>query len=49
MSLTIRLAILFSLTALTTPSFAADPDWSQVGQALGKGGSIQVPSWPTAN
>ncbi len=42
MSLTIRLAILFSLTALTTPSFAADPDWSQVGQALGKGGSIQA-------
>jgi hypothetical protein len=42
MSRAIHLAILFAVTALATPSFAADPDWSPVAQALGKGGSVQA-------
>lgn len=41
MSLPIRLAVLIAAAALATPSFAADPDWNQVGKALGKGGSQQ--------
>src|SRR5260221_5615689 len=41
MSLPIRLAVLIAAVALTTSSFAADPDWSQVGKALGKGGTPQ--------
>jgi Domain of Unknown Function (DUF1259) len=41
MSYSIRLAVLMTAAAFTTPSFAAEPDWSQVGKALGKGGSLQ--------
>jgi Domain of Unknown Function (DUF1259) len=39
MSLPIRLLVIIAAAALVNPSFAADPDWSQVGKALGKGGS----------
>lgn len=42
MSLPIRLLVIIAAAALVNPSFAADPDWSQVGKALGKGGS----PWP---
>ncbi len=39
----IPLAIpLIAAVALATPSFAAEPDWNQVGQALGKSGSVQA-------
>lgn len=37
----IRLAVLMTEAAFITPSFAADLDWSQVGKALGKAGSLQ--------
>src|SRR5947208_14429747 len=30
-----------AVIVLTTPALAADPDWNQVGQALGKSGSVQ--------
>jgi len=41
--LAIPLAIpLIAAVALATPSFAAEPDWNQVGQALGKSGSVQA-------
>ena len=30
-----------AVIALTTPALAADPDWNQVGQALGKSGAVQ--------
>ncbi|MER8972678.1 MULTISPECIES: DUF1259 domain-containing protein [unclassified Mesorhizobium] len=39
MSLSIRLAVLIAAATIVTPSFAANPDWSQVGKALGKGGT----------
>src|SRR5882672_8191376 len=35
----IRLAVLVAAATIVTPSFAANPDWSQVGKALGKGGT----------
>ena len=42
MSVPIRLAVLaVAAVALATPTFAADPDWSQVGKAFGKAGSVQ--------
>jgi len=41
MSLAIRLTVLIAAATLATPSFAADPDWSRVGKALGKEGSQQ--------
>jgi Domain of Unknown Function (DUF1259) len=34
-------APLLAVAALTAPAFAADPDWGQVGQALGKSGKVQ--------
>jgi Domain of Unknown Function (DUF1259) len=37
----IRLAVLVAAGALAAPSFAADPDWNQVGKALGKEGTQQ--------
>lgn len=42
MSVSIRLAILIAAAALATPSHAADFDWSQVGNALGKTGAVQA-------
>lgn len=42
MSVPIRLAVLIAAAALATPTFAADPDWGQVGKALGKAGSVQA-------
>ncbi len=33
---------LVAAVALTTPAFAAEPDWSQVAQALGKSGAVQT-------
>lgn len=42
MSVPIRLAVLIVAAALATPTFAADPDWSQVGKAFGKAGSVQA-------
>jgi len=39
MTLPIRLAVLVAAATIVTPSFAANPDWSQVGKALGKGGT----------
>lgn len=42
MSAPIRLVVLVAAAALATPSFAADFDWSQVGEALGKPGSVQA-------
>ncbi|MES0041871.1 DUF1259 domain-containing protein [Mesorhizobium sp. M0091] len=39
MTLLIRLAVLIVAATLVTPSFAANPDWSQVGNALGKAGT----------
>ena len=41
MSLPIRLAVFVAAAAFATPSFAANPDWSQVGKALGKEGTLQ--------
>lgn len=41
MSRSIRLAAALALAALATPCFAADPDWSAVGKALGKEGTMQ--------
>jgi hypothetical protein len=39
----IRLVIpLIAVTVLATPTFAAEPDWSQVAQALGKSGAVQA-------
>jgi biotin operon repressor len=39
----IRLVIaLIAATVLATPTFAAEPDWSQVAQALGKSGAVQA-------
>ena len=32
---------LIAAVALATPAFAAEPDWSQVAQALGKSGGVQ--------
>ncbi|WP_414709829.1 DUF1259 domain-containing protein [Reyranella sp.] len=33
---------LVTAAALTGPAFAANPDWNQVGQALGKSGKVQT-------
>ncbi|MEA2810461.1 MAG: hypothetical protein QOJ17_4602 [Rhodospirillaceae bacterium] len=33
---------LIAAVALATPTFAAEPDWSQVAQALGKSGAVQA-------
>jgi biotin operon repressor len=41
MSRSICLAAVFGIAALATPAFAADPDWSAVGKAMGKDGSLQ--------
>lgn len=41
MSLSMRFAILAFVAVFASPSFAADPDWSQVGKALGKEGALQ--------
>jgi hypothetical protein len=41
MSILIRLAVIAATAAIVTPSLAADPDWSNVGKALGKAGSSQ--------
>ncbi len=41
MSLSIRLAALIAAAAFATSAFAASPDWSQVGKALGKDGTPQ--------
>src|SRR6202047_311034 len=41
MSRSICLAAVFGLAALAPPAFAADPDWSAVGKAMGKDGSLQ--------
>jgi hypothetical protein len=39
----IRLGIpVVAAVALATPTFAAEPDWSQVAQALGKSGGVQT-------
>ena len=39
----IRLGIpVVAAVALATPTFAAEPDWSQVAQALGKSGGVQA-------
>ena len=42
MSLPTRLAVLIAAATFVTPSFAANPDWSQVGKALGKEGTTQA-------
>ncbi|MES0101695.1 DUF1259 domain-containing protein [Mesorhizobium sp. M0019] len=39
MSRPIRWAVLIAAATIVTPSLAASPDWSQVGRALGKGGT----------
>jgi hypothetical protein len=41
MPLSLRLAATLAFAALASPSVAADPDWSAVGQALGKEGAAQ--------
>jgi hypothetical protein len=41
MSLVIRLTVLAAIAAVATPVLGADPDWTLVGQALGKQGSLQ--------
>jgi hypothetical protein len=41
MSRPVCLAVAVMVAALSTPAFAADPDWSGVGKALGKDGQIQ--------
>ena len=41
MSHSIRFAVAMAVAAFATPSFAADPDWSQVANALGKNGAVQ--------
>ncbi len=41
MSRSIRLWAALALAASANPSFAADPDWSTVGKALGKEGTLQ--------
>lgn len=41
MCLSIRFAVFVIAAALASPSFAADRDWSQVGEALGKEGALQ--------
>ena len=33
---------LIAAIALATPAFAAEPDWGQVAQALGKSGGVQA-------
>ena len=39
----VRLVIpLMGAVALATPAFAAEPDWTQVAQALGKSGGVQA-------
>ena len=39
----VRLLIpLIGAVALVTPTFAAEPDWTQVAQALGKSGAVQA-------
>ncbi len=39
----VRLVIpLIGAVALATPGFAAEPDWTQVAQALGKSGAVQA-------
>jgi hypothetical protein len=42
MTLAIRLATLFVVAAIATPSLAASPDWNKVGEVLGKSGAIQA-------
>src|SRR5215469_13111063 len=34
-------ALVVGIAALAAPSFAADPDWQKVGEALGKEGGVQ--------
>ena len=41
MSLIIRMAIMLGAVVLASPSYAADQDWSKVGDALGKTGAVQ--------
>jgi hypothetical protein len=41
MLLSIRLAFVIAAATFITPALAATPDWSQVGAALGKSGSLQ--------
>jgi hypothetical protein len=36
-----RLAALFAALTLATPVIAADRDWKEVGQAVGKEGTVQ--------
>ena len=33
---------LIAAIALATPAFAAEPDWGEVAQALGKSGGVQA-------
>lgn len=42
MSRTISFAFLLAAIVVATPAFAADPDWNQVAQALGRSGSVQA-------
>jgi len=35
-------AVALATPALATPTFAAEPDWTQVAQALGKSGNVQA-------
>jgi biotin operon repressor len=37
----VSLAAVLAFAAVATPSFAAEPDWSAVGKALGKEGALQ--------
>jgi biotin operon repressor len=41
MSRPVHLAVALIVASLTTPAFAAEPDWSAVGKALGKDGATQ--------
>ena len=41
MSVTIRMALLLGAIVLANPSYAADPDWQKVSDALGKTGAVQ--------
>jgi biotin operon repressor len=37
----IRILTVLAMTVVSAPAFAADPDWSPVGKALGKDGGVQ--------
>jgi hypothetical protein len=41
MTRSVNLVAVLALAAIATPSFAADPDWSAIGKALGKEGAVQ--------